>query len=240
MSLLGPSPTVVLIDDLIGSVNNHGTGRSSFAVLVIEIHTVEVVELALVEVGQVPVDADVLKAQIVPIVGVGVVWDSVVMHVLASHEAASDLDEFATVKFFRSAGSLTISSGHPSAFHDQGSTCDRDRVSLRHQCFLHGDLTTFVTVNGVDNVEAWDLFSIDQLVLGDENFLGVVELAKDEVRAETVLDLPFFLGHAPPGEVHLLPGSAVSYRLSELVVGFSASPLLFDHLTVVEVRESSC
>jgi len=230
---------VELVNNFIDGVHTDWSLSSLCLVLSINIDSVEIVEFGFVEVRQVPVDANVFKAQVVPIVIIGVVGHCVVMDVLASHEAASKLDELAAVNFVRSADSLTVSSWDPSAFDDQSSAIDLDRVALQADTSLHGDLTTFVTVKGVDDVVSSDSLSIDNFVLGDENFLRVVELTKDEVGAETVLNLPFFLGHTPPGEVHLLPGSAVSHSLGELVVGFGSSPRFLDGLTVVEVGEST-
>lgn len=178
----------------------------------------EVVELLFVPVRQVPVDAEIFWAQVVPFVGVGIVGNIVVVDVLALHEAAGDLDELAGVDLGGSADFLAILSWNPASSHAQSGSVDTDGVRLEAQCALHRDLTTFIAVEGVDYVEASHFRSIDCLVARDQYFFRVVELSKDEVGSESMVHGPFFLGHAPPTEVHLFPGCAICHSLSELIV----------------------
>lgn len=184
----------------------------------IDINSMEVVELLFVPVRQVPVDAEVFRAQVVPFVGIGIVGNCVVVDVLACHEAAGDLDELAGVDLGGSADFLAILSWNPASSHDQGGSVDADGVFLHAQCALHRDLTALIAVEGVDYVEARHLFSIDCLVAWDQYLFRVVELSEDEVGSEPMVHSPFFLGHAPPTEVHLLPGCAICHSLLELIV----------------------
>jgi len=55
---------------------------SSWCILAFKLNRLEVVKLRLVEVGQVPEDADVFKTKVVPFIGVRVVGHFIIMHVL--------------------------------------------------------------------------------------------------------------------------------------------------------------
>ena len=102
------------------------------------------------------------------------------------------------------------------------------------------DLTALITVEGVDHVESSDLLAIDIFVMRDQHLLTVVKLANDEVRSELMVDCPFFFRHAPPGEVHLLPGCAIRDRLIfKLVMALRTLESLLDELTIVEVRKGT-
>ena len=89
----------------------------------------EVIVLGLIEVRQVPIHANVLQAQIVPVVVVWVVRNLVVMHVLSRHETSSHLDKLTTIDLRRSAGLLLVLGGDPAAFDNQGSAIDADRIA---------------------------------------------------------------------------------------------------------------
>ena len=89
----------------------------------------EVIVLAFVEVGQVPVNANIFEAQIVPLIGVWVVWYGVVVNVLAWHETSSEFDKFAGVQLSWAAAPLLVPGGDPAALHDQSCSVDADRVS---------------------------------------------------------------------------------------------------------------
>ena len=60
----------------------------SGCVLTFKLDGLEVVKLSLVEVGQIPKDADVFKTKVVPFVGIGVVWHFVFVHVLSLSPSA--------------------------------------------------------------------------------------------------------------------------------------------------------
>ena len=91
--LLRPAPLVVFIDHFIDTVSCYRCCLRPGRVLSLDIHTVEVVVLGFIEVWQIPVEANVLQAQVIPIVVVRVIRDLVIMDVLAWHVAAIDLDK---------------------------------------------------------------------------------------------------------------------------------------------------
>ena len=78
-----------------------------------------------------------------------------------------------------------------------------------------------------------------QLSLWDKDFFVVVDLAGEEVGPEAVVDVVFFLGHAPPSEVHLFPGGAVCDYLIKFVVALRALERFAQVVTVLEVTNRS-
>ena len=91
--LLRPAPLVVFIDHFIDTVSCYRCCFHPGRVLSFDIHTVEVVVLGFIEVWQIPVEANVLQAQVIPIVCIRVVRNRVFMDVLAWHVAAIDFDK---------------------------------------------------------------------------------------------------------------------------------------------------
>ncbi len=55
-----------------------------------------------------------------------------------------------------------------------------------------------------------------------------------------MVNCPLFLRHAPPGEVHLLPGSAVGDSLTESIVTFTPVERLLHIFSVLEVGDCTC
>ena len=91
--LLRPAPLVVFIDHFINAVSCYRCCLLPGRVFSMDINTVEVVVLGFIEVWQIPVEANVLQAQVIPIVVVRIIRDLVIMDVLAWHVAAIDLDK---------------------------------------------------------------------------------------------------------------------------------------------------
>ena len=81
--------------------------------------------------------------------------------------------------------------------------------------------------------------TIDCSRAGNKHFLGHVELPHEEIGFEPVVNGPLFFGHAPPGEVELLPGSAVCYSGGEAVVGFRTVELLRDVITILLICDAT-
>jgi len=63
-------------------INGVSSDSSSWCILALKLNRLEVVKLRLVEVGQVPEDADVFKTKVVPFIGIGVVGHFIIVHVL--------------------------------------------------------------------------------------------------------------------------------------------------------------
>ena len=241
MAILVPSPPVEVSDDLVDGVTLDRGDLPRLQVVISKVHSVEVIVLALVVVGQVPVQAEVLQAQVVPFIGVRVVRHGVVVDVLARHEAAGEFDKLARVELAWAATFLLELSGDPATLHNQRSSVDANRVSRQSHELLLIDLAALVAVEGVDHIIASHLGAANSLRPRDQHFLAVVKLADDEVRFELMVDRPFFLRHTPPREVHLLPRRTVYDRLtSELVVSLRTLERLLYVLTIVEIREHTC
>ena len=183
------------------------------------VNSMEVVVLALIKVRQVPEYADVFKCQVVPFICIWVVWNLVVVDVLSTSPGACQFYELPLVDLIRSAAFISVFCGDPSSINDDCSSIDFDRVSLV-KCIFEGKTTTFITIERVDNVEAFTDYTVDLFSSWDKHFFGHVELTDEEVGLKSVVDVPLLFRHTPPGEVHLLPGSAVSDHLIESVVGF--------------------
>ena len=102
MEIVTNSPSVVLENHIINAVSldwGLAIHHSSSGIL-IDVHCSEVVELALVEVGQVPVKSDIFECEVVPVIVVWVVWDLVVMDVLSFQPGTSYFDQcFLLVSF---------------------------------------------------------------------------------------------------------------------------------------------
>ena len=177
---------------------------------------VEVVEPALVEVRQVPEDADVLKAKVVPLIIVGVVWHCVFVYVLSFQEGAADSDQLPAVNLTWSASLISELSWNPSTVDNDGRAVNLDWVVIQIHKAFHGDLTSLVAVEWIDDIEA----CLPVLLSWDEDFFRVIKLTDEEVRLESMVDYPLFVRHPPPSEIELLPWGAILNDLFELVMTF--------------------
>jgi len=233
-----PLPAVVVSNDIVRCLNLRGTVLLQVVVVSLQVDQLEVVVLGFVEVGQVPEDANVLKTQVVPLVAVRVVGHLVFMHVLSLSPGAGQFHELTGVDLLGSGALVTVLSRDPSTVHNNGSTLDVNRV-LFVKSLLEVHFTALVTVNGVDHVEAGLFNTVNALLSGDQNLLRVVELTEQEVGLESVVDGPLLLGHSPPGEVELLPGSAIVDSLLEAVRTFTAQEILLHPSSVAEVSDGA-
>lgn len=153
---------------------------------------------------------------------------------LAGLEAARNLHQFALVDLSGATALITELSRDPPSVYNNGSTFDLDRIVLGERS-LHRHLTTFVTVEWVNNIEA----SYAVLGSGDEDLLAHIELAKHKVRLELVVNSPLRLGHAPPSEVQMGVWCAVDKLLVKFIVGVGAQEGLLLVETVLGVSENT-
>ena len=174
-----------------------------------------------------------------PVIGVGVVRNLVIVDVFARHEAAGDLDEFTGTDFAGTTRLFTVFGWDPASSDDKSCSINANRILLQTNELSERELTALVAIEGVDDVEAGHSLSLDNLCAWDQHFLGVVKLSNDEVRSEPMVNSPFLFGHAPPTEIHLFPRGAIRDGLLEFVVRFSSLPCLLDILSVVEVGETA-
>lgn len=122
MCILIPSPSIVVLDDLICRRANNSTSSLELIIVLVKVDSLEVVELLLIEVGKVPVYSDVFKGQVVPFIVIGVVWVLVVMDVLACSEDTSNLDELPGVYLARPSLLFLQMGWNPSSVNDNGSS----------------------------------------------------------------------------------------------------------------------
>ena len=162
------------LNDLVCGISNHRRWFD-FVVASVDVHSLEVVVFALVEVGQVPVDADVFQSQVIPLVGVRVVWHCVVMHVLATAPGASHSHKLTLIQLLGSAALIPVPCGNPATVDDNSRPFDLNRVSAC-KSILHAKFAAFVAVHGVDNVETLSHLPINFLLPGNKYFLGEIKL----------------------------------------------------------------
>lgn len=120
-------------DDFVGLVGAHRClhvfhTRHVFSVY---LNSLEVVVFCFVPVGQVPKNANVLQAEVIPFVGIRVVRYFVIMNVLTLSPNASQLDKLTSVNLLGSAAFISILSWDPTAVHDDSRSIDFNRVLLR-------------------------------------------------------------------------------------------------------------
>ena len=230
---LVPSPAVVVLDEAVGLswLDTVAVGAK-----VLEIDLLEVVVFLLVEVGQLPEDTDILERQVVPLIVVRVVGHLVVVDVLTSAEDTSDLHELTLVHVVGSHALVLEVKRNPATVHDNGGTLNVDAATLTGHESLHARLTTLITIQRVDNRVAFLALIV---LLGNEDLLGGIELANDVVRLEPVIHIVLLLGHAPPGEIELLPGRDVRSDFTEAVVSLGSEELLSDAFTIVPVSNAT-
>ena len=100
---------------------------------VLEVNSLEVVVLALVSIGQVPKNTDILQGNIVPLISVRIVWCLIVMQVGALPPAALDLDEFSGVQLLWPASLVLQSSWNPASVHNDSCSLNQDRILLANK-----------------------------------------------------------------------------------------------------------
>ena len=119
--------------------------------LIVEVNNLEIVEFRFIEVGQVPIDADIFECEVVPIIVVWIVRDLVVMKVLSLAPHSLQLHNFPCVKFMRSASLVLEFSWDPSTIYYNGSAINTNGVFFC-EGFFKVQTTTFVTVQGVYHI----------------------------------------------------------------------------------------
>jgi len=234
--VLAHFPPVVIVDHLVG-----GAPLGEVRGIVLPSHPLnsfEVVVLGLIEVGQVPVDADVLERNVVPLVVVGVVGHLVLVHCLSLAPHSSELDQLARVDLLGSAGLLLELPRDPPSVDDDGGALNVDGVIPIKEIFER-ELASFITVERVEDDVAFLLDSIDCLRLGDQDLLAVVKLTDNEVGLEFVVHVELLIRHAIPREVHLSPGGHVLHLRAEAVVTLTAHEVLAHVFPVVNVRQEA-
>ena len=128
-----PSPAIVIRDDIVGLIGAHWClhvfhTRHVFSVY---LNSLEVVVFCLVPIGQVPKNANVLQAEVVPFVSIRVVRYFVIVNVLTLSPNASHLDKLTSVNLLRPAAFISILSWDPTTVHDDSRSIDFNRVLLR-------------------------------------------------------------------------------------------------------------
>jgi hypothetical protein len=95
----------------------------------------EVVVFRLVPIWQVPKNTNVFQAEVVPLVGVGVIRYFVIVNVLSLSPNACQLNELTSINFLRSASFVSVLSRDPTAVDDDSRSIDLYGVFLRESIF---------------------------------------------------------------------------------------------------------
>jgi len=231
-----PSPVVVIFDKFVRRSRDDRRLSISlaFGTLGTKVDFLEVVVFAFIEIGEIPEESHVLETEVGPLVVVGVVRYLIFMYSVSLSPGASHADNLTRVTLLRSAALVTVLSRDPSTVNNNGGSLNLNGV-LSSESIFKGKFTSLVTVERVHHVEAF----MAVLLAGYENFFANIELTQDEVGLHSVINIVFFIGHAPPCEVHCLPGGAVSNLTREAVVTLRALELLSEEETVLRVGDGS-
>ena len=132
-----PSPAVVTRNDVVGLIGAHWCLHifHSTRVLSVYLNSMEVVVFRLVPIWQVPKNTNVFQAEVVPLVGVGVIRYFVIVNVLSLSPNACQLNELTSINFLRSASFVSVLSRDPTAVDDDSRSIDLYGVFLRESIF---------------------------------------------------------------------------------------------------------
>ncbi len=140
-----------------------------------------------------------------PLIVIGIVGDLIFMDILALTPDSSQLNELAGVDLVRSASAILEFSRNPSAVDNNCCTVNSNRV-LFSECSAERKTTALIAVERIDHIIPLLLVShLINMCCGDQNFLGGIELPKNKVGLETMIDIEFLVWHPPPSEVELFP-----------------------------------
>ena len=140
-----------------------------------------------------------------PLVVIGIVRDLIVMDILALPPDSSQLYKLAGVDLVRSASAILELSRNPSAVDNNCCSVNSNRV-LFSESSAERKTTALIAVERIYHIIP--LLLVARLVYvgcWDQNFLGGIELAENEIGLETMIDIELLVWHPPPGEVELLP-----------------------------------
>lgn len=101
----------------------------------VQVNSLEVIVLALIKVREFPVDTDIFKGKIVPVIVVRVIGFFVIMNILALSPDSSELHKFSLVDFIRSASLVFKFSRNPASVDDDGSSIYFNRVFFVESTF---------------------------------------------------------------------------------------------------------
>jgi hypothetical protein len=155
-------------NNFIRFVSNNWSFGLSFTSLT-KVNSLEIIELCLIVVGEFPEDADILQSDVVPLVVVWVIGHFIIVNIFAFAPHTSNFSEFPRVNFVGSAFLVSILGWNPPTVYNDSSPFDLDGVFLS-ECSLERNFTSFITVKGVEHVEARNLFAIHDLGSGNEHF----------------------------------------------------------------------
>ena len=132
VSPLAKSPAVVVVNHIVNLVTDHWALHLTQAVRVAtsEVHRVEVEVLLLIKVWKAPVDSDVFKCQIIPLIRVRIIRNAVLMDILAFPESSIDFDELHRVLLLGSAALVAVLSVNPASVNNDSGTLDAHGIAL--------------------------------------------------------------------------------------------------------------
>ena len=101
VSQLVPAPSVEIFNNLIGLVcGGRGCNFKGSALFALQVDSLEVVELTLVEVREVPENTNVLQTEVIPFICIRVVGNLVVVYILSLAPGTGKTNQLARVDLF--------------------------------------------------------------------------------------------------------------------------------------------
>jgi len=177
MGVFIPSPAVVVIYNIIFTEWCHSTIslKTICSQVGWDINSIEVVIFLLVKIWQIPIKTDVLKGKVVPFVVIWVVWNFVVVNILSFSKNTLNFDQLSGINLCWS-GPLVLQIGrNPSSVDNNGTPVNSYWLIASKELF-EACFTTFIAVQWIDDIISWN--STVWVWLWDQNFFGVVQLAK--------------------------------------------------------------
>ena len=227
-------PLIILLDNLIFGICFHWGARVLF--LSIQLHCIEVVVLCLFPIWQVPENSNVFKAQVVPLIVVWVVWYRVLVNILSFKPAASQSNELSFVDLIWSTSLVSVLSRDPASVHNNGRTIKFYWVVLQCNQVEHRQFTSFIAINWINDIKP----CLSILYSWNQNFFAVIKLSNQVIGPESMIYNPLLIWHSPPGEIELLPWSAVNNLSFEFVSTLSTKEILFDVLSIGQITDCTC
>lgn len=237
MSIFVPAPPIEIVDDFVASLWRNRPILVNL-VLLAELNRSKVIVLRLVKVRQIPVEPYIFEGHVVPFVRVWIVGHLIVVDVFAAEPRARHPHQLLLVHFGWPRALVFVGGRDPATMQNNGRPFNRDGV-FAMESLSERNLAALITVQRVYYVVAVSHHAIVDLLFWNEDFFVVVDLSGEEVRLESLVDVVFFFGHAPPSEVHLFPGGAIGDYLIKFVVTLRAEESFSQVVAVLEVAHGA-
>ena len=121
----------MVVDHVVNFVLNCWTFVPQFREVIwfgLKVNCMKVKELALIKFWQLPVDANVLQSQIIPLVRIWVVRYAIIVYVFAFSKSPIDFNQLLRVLFCRTASSISILGRDPASINNNCCSFEADWI----------------------------------------------------------------------------------------------------------------